>query len=175
MKSVVLLFAAALACAPLHGEPSFFYSLSMETYSSPALPVGEYGGAKAGIDLSRGGAGISIFLRGTLPYAPFDPAGGAAGLGIDIRPFAAKRHILEWLSPRRTHWLPSVGASILFPFQEPGDFLLEASLSPFRLYAGWGNISFLSLCLLRDGDFKDRGWGLGILEFSYYPRRRNSR
>jgi hypothetical protein len=169
----LLIFGFAHVFA-LWAEPSFFYSVSMDSYSSPAIAAGQFVGFKAGMDFSKGSPGIAVFLRGTAPYDPFELSDGLAGFGAEIHPFAVRRHFLEWLSPRRTHWAPSASVSLLFPFKKPGDLLFEAEISPLRLFTGWGNVSFLSYAALFDASFKPQGWGIGILEFGYYPPNRRA-
>jgi hypothetical protein len=174
-RRITLLFFGLAQVLALWARPSFFYSVSMDSYSSPAIAAGQFAGFKAGMDFSKGSPGISVYIRGTVPYDPFDLSDGLAGFGAEIRPFVVRRHFLEWLSPRRTHWAPSASVSLLFPFLNPTDLLMEAGISPLRLFTGWGNISFLSYTALFDASLKTQGWGIGILEFGYYPPNRRTR
>ncbi|TXT42044.1 MAG: hypothetical protein FD137_2334 [Spirochaetes bacterium] len=174
IRRFCLLFFSLTQAFALWAQPSFFHSISLDSYSSPAVPVGQFVGLRAGVDFPKRSPGISFFLKGSIPYDPFDLLDGHGGFGAEIRPFAAKRHFLEWLSPRRTHWAPSSSVSLLFPFENPTAPFVEASLSPLRLYTGWGNISFLSFRALFDETLKAQGWGIGILEFGYYPPDRRA-
>jgi hypothetical protein len=172
-RRAVILFSLALFArsAPpsfAEGEASFYYSVSMGGFSSPLFTQAEYmdffASAKI-IDMPVLGSAFTMHYL--IPVNPLSFAESQAGLGVDITLFHIKKHPFTWMSARETVLAPMASATVYAPFANLRDIRYTVSLSPLRLFAGYGYFSVGSFGLVFDSSFAMKGWGIELFEFSY--------
>jgi hypothetical protein len=169
--TLVILLAVAIATPAAHAEAkaSYYYSVSLCGYASPGFSSAEYAEFSASVASARTApAAIALSMRFSLPLNPFSLAGSLAGLSVDLTPFKLLSHPFAWMSPRQTALAPLISFAAMAPVADLKDLWYVATLSPLRLYSGDGYFAAGALELVLSGDFAVRGWGIRLLEFSYF-------
>jgi len=162
------LFARSAAPSFAGNENSFYYSVSMGGFSSPLFTEAEYMDFSASakiIDTPVLGSAFTIHYL--IPVNPLSFAESLAGLGVDLTLFHIKKHPFAWMSARETTLAPMASATVYAPFANLRDIRYTVSLSPLRLFAGYGYFSVGSFGLVFDSSFAMKGWGIELFEFSY--------
>ena len=164
----IALLSASAAPAFEKGKTSLYYSVSMGGYTSSLFSAAEYADISASIEFASGRAfNPALSLHYLIPVNPFSVADSLAGFGVDLGLFYLLNHPMGWMSPRRTALAPSLGATLYLPLADPENLRYELSISPLRLFAGYGYFSFGAASLILDASFAVAGWGLRLFEFSY--------
>ena len=166
--SVALLLAAVGARVSAAGNVSYYYSVSLGSFSSGVLQPAEYSDLSASIEWGRGEPmNMAFSMHYLLPVNPLSFEASFAGLGADLTLFYLQKHPLRWLSPRKTALAPMIGVAAFAPVTDLRDLRYTLAFSPFRLYSGYGYFSLGAFSLVFDGEFSQAGWGLKLFEFSY--------
>ena len=165
---VLALFGASTFSAFAEEQANFYYSVSMEGFSSPLFSAAEYTDFSASIEFAKGSALNPAFsMHYLLPTNPFSIGDSLAGIGIDITLFYLGDNPLSWMSPRKTSLAPMISATAYVPIADLESLRYTLSLSPLRLFAGYGYFSVGAFSLVLDPSFTVNGWGLQLFDFSY--------
>lgn len=149
-------------------KASFYYSVSLKGFSSPLFSASEYADFSASIEFARGSAINPAFsMRYLLPANPLSLSESLVGIGIDVTLFYLRNHPLAWMSPRSTSLAPLLSAAAYVPVIDLSNPRYTLSLSPFRLFAGYGYFAVGTFSLALDPSFAVDGWGIGLFDFSY--------
>jgi len=169
MPLLLLAFFSASAFPAFAKEKvTYYYSVSMEGFSSPLFSAAEYTDFSASIEFaSREEMNPAFSMHYLLPANPLSIGDSLAGLSIDLTLFYLGDHPLAWMSPRKTSLAPQLSVAAYVPIADLGNPRYTVSLSPFRLFAGYGYFSVGAFSLVLDPSFTVRGWGLRLFNFSY--------
>ncbi|HWR12133.1 MAG TPA: hypothetical protein VN445_09940 [Rectinemataceae bacterium] len=149
-------------------KTSFYYSISMGGFSSPLFTVAEYMDFSASVGIDDGPVlGSAFSTHYLMPVNPLSLADSLAGLGFDFTLFHLKNHPFAWMSPRETLLAPTLSATAYLPFSDLKDIRYTLSLSPIRLFAGYGYFTLGSFGLVYDSSFVLEGWCVKLFELSY--------
>ena len=170
--TVLLLSLAFLSAADFPAfakeKASYYYSVSMEGFSSPFFSAAEYADFSASIEFApREDLNPAFSMHYLLPANPLSIGDSLAGISLDLTLFYLGNHPLAWMSPRTTSLAPQVSAAAYVPIADPENLRYTLSFSAFRLFAGYGYFSFGALSLVLDSSFALSGWGLRLFDFSY--------
>ncbi|MFA5852693.1 MAG: hypothetical protein WC820_08330 [Spirochaetales bacterium] len=170
--AILLLFLAFLSASVFPAfakeKASYYYSVSMEGFSSPLFSASEYADFSASIEVSpRDAINPAFSMHYLLPANPLAIGDSLAGISIDLTLFYLEDHPLAWMSPRKTSLAPQLSAAAYVPIADLGNLRYTVSLSPFRLFAGYGYFSIGAFSLVLDPSFTVSGWGLRLFDFSY--------
>ncbi|HWP68028.1 MAG TPA: hypothetical protein VN437_01920 [Rectinemataceae bacterium] len=170
--AIALFFLAIFAASPFPvfaaSKASFYYSIGAEGFSSPLFSSAEYADISSSIELAKGKAfNPAVSAHYLIPANPFSFAESLAGLGVDITLFYLQNHPFAWMFPRKTALAPTLGMAVYTPFANLANIRYTLSLSPFRLFTGYGYFAVGAFGLVFDSSFAMDGWGLKLFEFSY--------
>lgn len=168
--ALVILWNLTASAMPAFAEdmPSRYYSISMGGISSSSYSAGEFADISASVEFAKGKTfNPALTMRWLVPVNPISFTGSLVGLGIDLTLFYLQDHPLARMSPRKTALAPLLGFAAHLPVTNPTNPLYTVSLSPFRLFAGYGYFSVGAFSIVLNDSFAVDGWGLKIFEFSY--------
>lgn len=166
---LILVFLPAAAFPAFAREKaSYYYSVSMEGFSSPLFSAAEYADVSASIEFApREVLNPAFSMHCLLPANPFSIGDSLAGISLDLTLFYLAKHPLAWMSPRMTSLAPQVSMAAYLPVADPENLRYTMSFSPFRLFAGYGYFSVGAFSLVLDSSFTPNGWGIRLFDFSY--------
>jgi len=163
-----VLLAAGGAGAFAAGNATYYYSVSLGSFSSESFMPAEYSDLSASIESAKGEPmNIAFSMHYLLPVNPLSFEASYAGLGLDLTLFYLQKHPLSWLSPRKTALAPMASLTAFAPVTDLRDLRYTLAFSPFRLYAGYGYFSLGTFSFVFDAGFLPAGWGVKLFEFSY--------
>jgi len=170
--TTLLLFLAifSVSAFPSFAEEktAYYYSVSMEGFSSALFSAAEYADFSASIEFTpREAVNPAFSMHYLLPANPLSIEDSLAGISIDLTLFYLGDHPLAWMSPRKTSLAPQLSAAAYVPVADLGNLRYTVSLSPFRLFAGYGYFSVGAFSLVLDPSFAVNGWGIRLFDFSY--------
>jgi len=173
IKRTTFLFAAALlaACgakAFAAENATYYYSVSLGSFSSDVFMPAEYSDLSVSIESAKGSPmNFALSMHYLLPVNPLSFEESFAGLGIDLTLFYLQNHPLSWISPRKTALAPMISVAALVPVADLSALRYTLSFSPLRFFSGYGYFSLGAFSLVFDTSLSTEGWGLKLFEFSY--------
>jgi hypothetical protein len=158
-----------VALLPLPASPWVAgYRIGIDGYDLQSVPDNEYWAASITIDVFPSMlASPAVFAGMLLPPIPYsDPA--YVAVGVDTPLFVWHDHPLGSLFRRESAWVPRVGVSFLFNFNEPYWTGTSFTVQPLSFHFGDKQVGILGIHLVRDQGFSNWGWGIRLFEISHY-------
>jgi len=150
------------------GKTSFYYSVSLGSFSTELFMPAEYSDFSASIDFAKSRPmNLALSAHYLLPVNPLSFDESLAGLGVDLTLFYLQNHPFQWISPRKAALAPMLSAAVLAPITDFTDIRYTLTLSPLRFFSGYGYFSLGAFSLIFQTALSPEGWGLKLFEFSY--------